>query len=65
MLKYATAAFVPIYKMTTMDSKDELFDYLTSDDYMVSRSAKGVCFAFEVVENAPNDWSMNLYYPDH
>ena len=26
---------------------------------------KGVCFAFEVVENAPNDYSMKLYYPDH
>jgi len=32
---------------------------------MVTRQAKGVCFAFEVIENAPNDFQMNLYYPDH
>ena len=32
---------------------------------MVTRDAKGVCFAFEVIENAPNDYSMNLYFSDH
>ena len=48
-----------------MSSKEELFDYLESPDYMVTRKAKGVCFAFEVIENAENDYSMNLYYGDH
>ena len=51
--------------MEVMSSKEELFDYLESPDYMVTRKAKGVCFAFEVIENAENDYSMNLYYGDH
>lgn len=32
---------------------------------MVNRQAKGVCFAFEVVENGEHDYSMNLYFGDH
>ena len=31
---------------------------------MVDKKAKGVCFAFEVTQNADNDWQMNLYYND-
>ena len=64
MIKKATLAFVPNYKMETYDSKEELFDYLQSPDYMVDKKAKGVCFAFEVTQNADNDWQMNLYYND-
>lgn len=37
MIKKATLAFVPNYQMTTYDSKEELFDYLQSPDYMVTR----------------------------
>ena len=32
---------------------------------MMDRHTKGICFGFEVVENAENDYSINLYYPDH
>jgi hypothetical protein len=32
---------------------------------MVSRNSKGVCFAFEVIENGPNDYEMRLHYSDH
>ena len=65
ILKIVTIAFAPNYKLETYSSKEELFEYLESPDYMVTRQAKGVCFAFEVIENAPNDYSMNLYFGDH
>ena len=65
ILSITSLVFAPKYEMVTYQSKEELFDYLESPDYMVTRSAKGVCFAFEVIENAPNDFQMNLYYPDH
>ena len=55
----------PLYKLEVMSSKEELFEYISSPDYMVTRQAKGVCFAFEVVENGEHDYSMNLYFGDH
>jgi hypothetical protein len=32
---------------------------------MTTRKAKGVCFAFEVIENDVNDYSVILYFGDH
>ena len=37
MLKKASIAFVPNYQMVTYASKEELFDYLESPDYMADR----------------------------
>ena len=51
--------------MQTYSSKEDLFDYLESPDYMNTRQAKGVCFAFEVIENSDRDFSFNFYYADH
>ena len=61
----ATPVFIPNYKLTPYANKEELFDYISSDDYMVSSSMKGVCFAFEVIENAPNDYDINIFFGDH
>ena len=40
---------VPHYEYQTYDSKEELFDYIASEDYLKTRSTKGICFGFEVV----------------
>ena len=51
--------------MRTYDSVNQMNDYLTSSDYMTSKDNKGMCFAFEVIENAEHDYTLNLYYQDH
>ncbi len=65
IISYATIAIVPNWKMHTYKTKEELYEYLTSPDYMVTRQSNGVCFAFEVIENAPNDYEMRIHMPDH
>lgn len=60
----ASAVFVPNYKVTAFSNREQLFDYVESPDYMLTDEKKGVCFGFEVIENAPNDYTMNLYYND-
>ena len=64
MRKYATPVFVPNYEVTEFVSKADLFDYIESPDYMVTRDMPGICFAYEVIENAPNDYQIMFYFSD-
>ena len=44
------------------ESKEALFEYIGSDTYL--NPDLGVCFGFEVVENGPHDWAVQLYFDD-
>lgn len=61
----ATIALAPNYQLQYFSSQEELFDYVSSPDYMMTRQKKGICFGFEVVERASNDFQLKLFGSDH
>lgn len=46
--KIVSLALVPNYKIMTFASQEELYEWVTSPDYMVKRSHDGICFGFEI-----------------
>ena len=37
IIRIVSVALAPLYKLEVMSSKEELFEYISSPDYMVSR----------------------------
>jgi len=54
---------VPKYVSVDYPTKTEFFDYLESDTYM-SDGNIGVCMGFEMIENAPNDYTLKIFLND-
>ena len=63
-LPYVIPLLLPHYKFEIYKSKEELFNYISSEDYLKTSDTKGICFGFEIIKHADNDWEAKLYFND-
>ena len=61
-----TAAWlvVPAYRTQYFASKEELFDYVASPDYLKDFDHQGICFGVEVLNDKDDDYAVNFYFND-
>lgn len=56
---------IPHFKIKTFATKQDLWDYVESPDYYVSRFGHDpLCYAFELIQNSPNSYEANLFFND-
>ena len=61
-----TAAWliVPAYAPTYYPTKEALFDYVASPDYLTSFSYMGVCMGIDIKNEEPNKFDVDLFFVD-
>ena len=50
--------------MQTFTDKNELFDWIASDDYTYPQGNEGVCYGFQLEEDDDGDYTLTLYFND-
>ena len=58
-------ALAPNFKTKVFNSEEELYEYVTDPDYMISKHYPGICFGFGIEENSPNKFTSKLYFNDY
>ena len=57
-------AKLPDWKMKTFTDKNELFDWIASDDYTYPGGNEGICYGFQLEEDDDGDYTLTLYFND-
>lgn len=57
-------AELPTFKITPFTDKDELFDWISSDDYTYPDGNTGVCYGFQMEEDDDKGYTLTLFFND-
>lgn len=53
------------YTFKNFDTEEDLNEYISSTQYFnISAGFEGVCFGYQIKENAKNDYAINIYFND-
>ena len=55
---------MPAYSPEYFSSQEELFDYISSEDYLQDFNHVGVCMGIEIKNEQPNEFNVNMYFVD-